>query len=114
MNRENDILNHTRFLIQGLKNYTDARVDEAAEDAVKRALAERDREAKERREERWKMIVCIIVGVVLIFCLYCVAVMLTTVIDAPNRSIFQLVAACTVAASWVLLVAVVLAIGYFG
>ena len=30
MNRENDILNRTRFLIQGLKDYTDARVDGAA------------------------------------------------------------------------------------
>lgn len=40
MNRENDILNHTRFLIQGLKDYTDARIDEAAEDAVRRVIKE--------------------------------------------------------------------------
>ena len=38
MNRENDILNRTRFLIQGLKDYTDNRVDEAAEAAVRRAI----------------------------------------------------------------------------
>ena len=38
MNRENDILNRTRFLIQGLKDYTDARVDEAAEEAVRRVI----------------------------------------------------------------------------
>lgn len=113
MNRENDILNHTRILIQRLKNYTDARIDETAEDAVRRVLAERDREVKKRREERWEMIVSIIVGVALIFCFFCVVVMLTTVIDAPNRSIFQLVAACTVAASWVVLFAIVLSIGHF-
>lgn len=29
MNRENDLLNYTRFLIQGLKDYTDKRVDES-------------------------------------------------------------------------------------
>lgn len=38
MNRENDILNRTRFLIQGLKDYTDARIDDAAEDAVRRVI----------------------------------------------------------------------------
>lgn len=38
MNQENDILNRTRFLIQGLKDYTDNRIDEAAEDAVKRVI----------------------------------------------------------------------------
>ena len=38
MNRENDILNRPRFLIQGLKDYTDARVDEAAEEAVRRVI----------------------------------------------------------------------------
>ena len=38
MNRENDILNRTRLLIQGLKDYTDARVDEAAEEAVRRVI----------------------------------------------------------------------------
>lgn len=37
-NRENDILDRTRFLIQGLKDYTDARVDEAAEEAVRRVI----------------------------------------------------------------------------
>lgn len=40
MNRENDILNRTRFLIQGLKDYTDARIDDAAEDAVRRVIKE--------------------------------------------------------------------------
>jgi hypothetical protein len=38
MNRENDILNLTRFLLQNIKNYTDNRIDEAAEDAVKRVI----------------------------------------------------------------------------
>jgi len=38
MNDERDLLNYTRFLIEGLKDYTDARVDEAAEEAVRRVI----------------------------------------------------------------------------
>lgn len=113
-NRENDILDRTRLLIQGLKDYTDARVDEAAEEAVRRVLAERDRATKRRREERREMIAGVIGGIIFLFCIFCIAIMLVTVIDAPNRSIFQLVASCTVAASWILLVAVVFAIGCSG
>lgn len=38
MNDERNLLNYTRFLIEGLKDYTDARVDEAAEEAVRRVI----------------------------------------------------------------------------
>lgn len=96
MNREDDILSRTRFLIQGIKDYTDNRIDKAVEDAVRRTF-------EERRRIRNETVATIIKCLVLILCLGCVCVVLITVIDAPNRSTFQLIAAWVAAVSWFVL-----------
>lgn len=93
MNREDDILSRTRFLIQGIKDYTDNRIDEAVEDAVRRTFEERRRIRNE--------IVVIITGLIaFMFGVICVGLVLKVIMTAPDCTTFEKIAGWIVSGSW--------------
>jgi len=92
-NRENDILDRTRFLIQGLKDYTDNRIDETVEDTVRRVFEERRRKRNE--------IVTIITGLIaFMFGVICVSLVLKVIMTAPDCTTFEKIAGWIVSGSW--------------
>ena len=93
MNRENDILNRTRFLIQDIKNYTDNRIDEAVEDAVRRAF-------EERRRERNAIVAIITILIAFMFGVICVCFVLKVIMTAPDCTTFEKIAGWIVSGTW--------------
>lgn len=84
---DNDILNSTRRLIEGLKEYTDRRIYREVERAVRRMAEERRTQRKERIRFWCKRVG---VAILSVFCLVSIFVVGSHVMG-PNASVFVIV-----------------------